>query len=91
LFTDDLKAWLADPNAKETLNDGYGTMVYHAGRWMTAQQKGGWSRYLEHQTAVTELIGIEGDVMMLLADGACDKTATMVELREKAAAQELVV
>jgi hypothetical protein len=34
---------------------------------------------------------MEGDMMTLLADGACDKTATMVELREKVAAQELVV
>jgi hypothetical protein len=34
---------------------------------------------------------MEDDVMVLLADDACDETAMMVELREKVAAQELVV
>jgi hypothetical protein len=91
LFTDDLNAWLADPNAKETLNDGFNTMVHHAGRWMTASQKGAWSQYLEHRTAVDELKGMEDDVMVLLAADACDQTAKMLVLDEKVAAQKLVV
>jgi hypothetical protein len=89
LFTDDLNAWLADPNAKQTLNDGFNTMVFHEGRWMTANQKGAWPCYLEHRTAVIELKGMEDDVMVLLADDACDQK--MLVLNEKVAAQELVV
>jgi hypothetical protein len=92
LFTDDLNAWLADPNAKGAVNDGYGTIVYHEGRWMTARQKGVWKIYLEHQTAVTELKGMQDDVRILSAEEACyETTATMVVLCENVAAQELVV
>jgi hypothetical protein len=92
LFIDDLNAWLADPNAKGAVNDGYGTIVYHEGRWMTARQKGNWKGYLEHQTAVTELKGMKDDVMLLSAEEACyETTATMVVLCECVAAQELVV